>query len=114
MKQVVVIEDYEVATRIVRLGVIIGDAQIGASIVKLESAEIAKGEIDNVPVGKGPAIEGKRLFIKTVVTDVNDATNSTSVTYRLTGGTGDWDYTVTENVDQNGDSIVYRAKFTFV
>ena len=114
MKVINLIADYEVAAGDVRLSVIIGDAQIGASIVKQGDREIARGVIVDVPVGPGPAIRGQPLLIKSVVTDVNDSTNHTSVTYALRGGKKDQQFLSAGTVDQNGDSIIYRAKFNLV
>jgi hypothetical protein len=114
MKVINLVADYEVAAGEVTLSVIVGDAQIGSSIVKVGSREIARGVIVDAPIGAGAAISGQPLFVKSVVTDVNDSTNHTSVTYVLRGGRKDQQFQSAGTVDENGDSIIYRAKFNLV
>jgi len=104
---------YEVAGGDVSLTVTIGNGQLGASLVRLGTREIGSGQIKDLPVGKGPAITGKTLTVKTVVADVNDKTNRTNVGYSLKGGKVPKDYDLEATVDQEGDSIIYRATFEF-
>ena len=52
--------------------------------------------------------------MKTVVTDVNDKTNRTSVTYELKGGVQPAEFSLEGTVAEEGDSIIYRASFDFV
>ncbi|HEV7608079.1 MAG TPA: hypothetical protein VGO61_12115 [Steroidobacteraceae bacterium] len=114
MKTVDLRADYEVDSKDVVLTIEIGDAQIGSSIVKLDGTEKGRGDIDKLVIGAGPRIKGKALKTKSVVTDVNDKTNKTSVTYRLTGGKRNQEFTSLGTVDSNGDSIIYRALFRLV
>lgn len=104
---------YEVAAGVVSLTVTIGNAQMGASLVRLGAKEIGFGEVKDLVVGKGPAIRGKTLTVKTVVSDVNDKTNLTNVRYSLVGGKVPKDYDLEASVDGEGDSIIYRAYFKF-
>jgi len=107
--------DYHVGSKDVTISIVIGDAQLGASVLKIDSKEIKRGDkIQNFNVGNGPKLKGKTLSIKTVVTDVNDKTNHTSVTYKLKGGAKDNDFYLDATVDNEGDSVIYRAKFNFV
>ena len=114
MKTVNLETDYEVAETDVILTVVVGDAQIGASVVKLNTKTLGMGEIAKLLVGSGPKVRRKNLYIKTAVTDVNDSTDHTSLTYRLGGGKNDREFISSATVDQDGDSIVYRAKFHLV
>lgn len=114
MKVVDRIESYQVSDGEVRLSIIIGDAQIGSSVVSLDSDEIGRGDISNLVVGSGPDIKNKALFTKSVVTDVNDASDWISITYHLEGGAQNQDYSSSDKVEAAGDSIIYRAKFNFV
>jgi hypothetical protein len=102
---------YEVSQGDVTLTIKIGDAQLGASIVKLEEKELGIGKIENLQIGKGPDIAGKTLSIKSIVSDVNDKTNHTSICYVLKGGKVDKEYDLGGTVDEEGASIIYRAKF---
>ncbi len=104
---------YQVAAGEVKLTITIGNAQLGDSIVKLENKVLGMGDIVNLVVGKGPAITGKALRVKSVVTDVSDKTNMTSIAYLLTGGAAPGTYDLNAEVAQEGDSIIYRAAFHF-
>ena len=114
MKSVTLVADYEVADAMVELTVLVGDAQIGTSIIKLASTPLGDGVIADLPIGVGSEIRGKKLFVKSIVTDVNDSTNNTSITYQLKGGRLDQEFSSAGTVDENGDSIVYRARFNLV
>ena len=104
---------YHVAQGPVALTVEIGDGQLGTSRAVLGNKEIAIGEIKNLKLGDGPRLAGKTLTVKTVVTDVSDQTNHTRVTYRLKGGKSDGTYALDATVEQEGDSVIYRASFQF-
>jgi hypothetical protein len=104
---------YKVAEKAVKLTVIIGDAQLGVSRVLLEGKEIGRGAIRDLLVGMGSKLVGKTLEVKSVVTDVNDKTNHTSVTYELKGGAQDNEFYLEGDVGKNGDSIIYRATVNF-
>jgi hypothetical protein len=54
------------------------------------------------------------VHVKTVVTDVNDKTNRTSVTYGLEGGPRPAEFSLEGTVAEEGDSIIYRVTFDFV
>jgi hypothetical protein len=110
LKRVSIETSYKVATDVVTLSIVIGDAQMGASIVKLDDRELGEpGEIDDLVVGKGPTIKGKTLFVKSVVTDINDMTNHTSISYELKGGAAPQTFTAQSDVENEGDSVIYRA-----
>ena len=98
----------------INISIIIGDAQIGSSIIYLENQEIGKGDIHNLEIGIGSQLIGKKLIIKSVVTDVNDMSNYTSITYMISGGLFDQTFTSKAVVDENGDSVIYRAIFSFI
>lgn len=106
--------DYLVSDGAVFLSVSIGDKQIGTSVVTLSGAILRMGDIKDLKIGEGPALDGKVCSVKTVVTDVNDSTNMTSVTYHLVGGKKDEQFVLESEVKKDGDSIIYRTKITFV
>lgn len=114
MKTVTLITDYDVGQKQVRLSIVVGDGQIGSSVVKLGKKLIAKGDIDKVLLGSGAQLRGKTLFVKSVVADVNDQTNHTSLTHQFRGGAGNQDFVSQASVEQDGDSVIYRAKFNLI
>lgn len=98
----------------VSLDVILGDAQLGSSAVKLGDQLIAKGERISCNLGHGSTLVGRVLTTKSNVTDVNNSTNKTSVEYIFHGSNGTQTFLSKSEVDQNGDAIVYRSAFTFI
>jgi hypothetical protein len=77
---------YAVEKGQVRLTVLVGDRQYGSSMVFLDDAFLANGDIDELPLGKGEDLAGKVVTVYTVVTDIRDRRNDISVTWILTGG----------------------------
>lgn len=95
------------------LAVVIGEGQIGTSRVRLDGAELvtATGPI-TVAVGKPATVKGKRLFIRSIINDVNSLTNRMSVTYRLTGGAAPRQSIANANAPNEGDVLVFEATFS--
>jgi hypothetical protein len=104
---------YAVGSGSVTLTVIIGNAQIGASRVKLDGKEIDRGQIEDLIVGNGPQIIGKTLSIKSAICDVSDKTNVLTVRYTLKGGKSDKNFDLEDSVAIEGDSLVFRATIGF-
>lgn len=99
---------------VVKLTVVIGDAQLGTSLVRLGNARaMVVGQVKNQGIGAAAKLIGRKLFVKSVVTDVNDKTNHTSITYKLSGGVAPASFGLSATVEEEGDSIVYRATFIF-
>lgn len=111
MKLIDLAADYEVAKSQVLITIKIGDAQIGSSIVKLDATEKGRGAIKDLKIGNGPSVKGKKIRVKSVVTDVSDKTDRTSITYVLKGGSKTQEFRSSGTVEQNGASIIYRAAF---
>jgi hypothetical protein len=95
----------------VTLSVIVGDGQFGTSLVTADATDFPPGDVSELELGTASALRGTLLKIKTIVTDINDRTNSTSLTYSLRGGVAPLDAIVSATVDEEGGSVVYRATF---
>jgi len=106
-------ETYVVGQGRISLSVMIGNAQIGSSLVKLGEKEIGRGNINNLPIGNGSELVGKVLSIKTIVSDVSDKTNLLTVRYALKGGKIDKDYDLREEVAKEGESTIFRTNIKF-
>lgn len=106
--------DYAVGLGSLYLTIFIGDAQLGTSVVSLNGNKIAEGVINNLLIGGSTQLKGKSLNVKTIVSDVSDKTNHTSVTYLMSGGLRDTEYKLEATVAVEGDSIVYKAEFNFI
>jgi hypothetical protein len=104
-------EDYVVGDGPVTLAIEIGDGQIGGSAVFLNHVVIAKGNVELVHLGSGPAIAGQPLGVRTIVTDIREQTNRTDVTYTLSGGEDTLIVTLEQEVENDGDSISYIGVF---
>lgn len=104
---------YLASNKPVTLSVIIGDAQIGGSVVKVNGDVVGKpGAIKKLALGKGIDLVDAEVEVKTLVSDINDDTNQTSVTYLLEGAEPA-KVTAKRTVENNGDGVLYRAKLTF-
>jgi hypothetical protein len=114
MKSVDLVTTYQTAPGKVRFDIVIGNAQIGASVVKLNKTEVARGDISDLDLGSGNTLAGKSLTIKSVVTDVNDSTNRTSIKYVFRRGQDLQEFLSKVEVENNGESIIYRALFKLV
>jgi hypothetical protein len=102
--------DYHVGNGKITISIAVGDGQMGTSAVWLGHTKVVQGvDIENFGIGGGEQLRGQTLVIKTVVTDTNDQTNHTCVTYTLSGGVKDSQIFLEATVDDNGDSVLYRA-----
>ena len=113
MKRVSMESTYTVPDGDVHLTIVFGDAQIGSSIVYLNDAPLRDGKIDALPIPIPPD-KTSHLHVKSVVTDVNDKSNHTSITYTLSAGAASQTYSQNATVDREGDSIIYRAHLEMV
>ena len=104
--------EYEVESAIVTLAIIIGEGQIGASVVFLDDQVIAKGDVNTVILGPGSILTGRRAVARSLVSDINPNTDRTAVTYILGGGATELDVTLTQNDAPNG-SVIYQSVFNF-
>lgn len=110
MKKVSLKTQYPVDTGEITINIVIGEGQLGSSVVFLDSTEIKRGDIRQLAIGKGQEIKGHKIFIKTVVSDINDKTNRTSVIYIIEGGKEKYQQTLEAIVEENGDVIRYYAE----
>lgn len=113
VKSVKLETDYEVGDDPVRISILIGDGQFGTSVMWIGERIFGPGDIANVVLGDGADLTGETLVIKSIVTDINDQTNHTSVTYDLDGGPVAANHVVEAVVDQEGDSVIYRTRIRF-
>ncbi len=106
--------EYRVTDADVTLRIVVGQGQIGTSLVRLDDKDVASGAIAMLVIGAGPALVGRRLRVATTVTDVQRLTNRTSVRYVLSGGPEPAVFDTTADVEEEGGSIHYTARFDFV
>jgi hypothetical protein len=104
--------EYQVLDADVVLSIEIGDQQLGSSVVRLDGKVVGgPGEVTDLALGCGAQLAGRDLAVKTLVADVNENTNRTSVTYVLSGGVPHEPFIVRQQVPNNGDSATYRTTF---
>jgi hypothetical protein len=96
------------------LTIIIGNAQIGGSIVKFKdsSTVFAKGKIKDLEIGKAEDLVGKTLKITTNVLDSNTATDKISVTHNFKNGTPA-SFPFFDSVDNAGDIFSLITEYNF-
>jgi hypothetical protein len=106
-------DQYPVDTADVFLSLGIGEGQFGTTDVFIGTTSIlrATGPIGSLRLGSGPAIKGKKLLVRSVISDVSTKTNKMSVSYRLNGGKGTKNLVVNDNVAE-GKSVVFDTTFT--
>jgi hypothetical protein len=105
--------DYRVADDDVRISIRIGDGQFGTSFLVLGDRTFGPGDIEDVTLGAGPELAGLELKAKSIVTDVNDITNRTSISYEIAGGEAPASHVLVASVDEDGGSVVYRTRIRF-
>jgi hypothetical protein len=96
--------------------VIIGHGQLGKTTLNLLGDELVAGRRNTFEYtlpGPGNKLDGKKLYVSTVVADVQTDTNETSVTYELEGGVKPFRETLQETVESHGDVVFYTATFRF-
>src|ERR671930_456379 len=72
----------------VELTVTIGNSQIGGSAIKKGGGRRGpSGDVPDHRIGSAAELEGKKVLVRTLVSDVNLASDWTSVRYYLTGVT---------------------------
>lgn len=100
----------------VSLSIVVGDAQMGSSVVRRgdERGEVlAIGDVADLALGTGAALRGTAVYVKSIVTDINDATNFTSITYQFRSGGTTTPLELSAAVDAEGESVVYRMTIAF-
>ena len=97
---------YKVGNKPVTVGVTIGNGQFGRPLMLLDYITVGtdRAQFD------GKRAKGKKLLIKTVVTDVNDKTNKLSVKYTLRGGAKAATIVRKLTVAKNGDAAIFDAE----
>lgn len=99
---------------VVRLRIVVGQAQKGATSVHRGGTLLVSTNDDVVTLdlGTGAEVRGEKFYCATVVTDVNPQTNLTSVSWELAGGERVFAKACTETLDHDGDSVLYVAVIT--
>jgi hypothetical protein len=107
-------ETYAVGSGPVHLDVLVGDAQVGQTLVKLDDVEVGIGDIVNLPVGDGLDLIGRSIVVQSWVTDINPHTNRITLRYILRGGAEEHIVDQVAFVPEEGDSIILEATFHFI
>jgi hypothetical protein len=99
----------------VSLAITIGDGQVGGSNIIWQGETVAQGEVEGLEVsGAEGGLTGQLLLCTTMVRDINAATNHTSVTYALAGGSTDQSFTYSIDVAEPGGMAIYAITFVFI
>jgi hypothetical protein len=106
-------ENYKIADEVIRLSVVVGERQYGTSIVFLDDEAISNGDVDELPLGEGAALEGKTVEVYTMVTDVRDNTDEMSVSWILTGGKKKLIATESSLASKKFGSQMFKGVFQF-
>ena len=105
------------SNREVTLEIIIGaPGQTAVTDIILQDNNIVKGKkgsIKEFPLGTNKALNGKKIFITTVVTDTARDTNNTEEIIRLRGGLMFIEYKLFKIVKEEGDSAIFTSVIEF-
>ncbi|MGH7341278.1 MAG: hypothetical protein ACREKH_12385 [Candidatus Rokuibacteriota bacterium] len=92
----------------VQLGVVIGQAQLAASVIKVPGREpIRRDDSFTLDLGPGEQLAGKMLVCSTLVTDRRDETNDTSISMKVSDGVTALEASRQEAAKRNGGSVTY-------
>ena len=96
------------------LTITIGNAQIGASLVRFKNNPdlLGKGEIHNLNLGSKAALAGKTVTVTTNILDANEQTNGVVVTYFFHACQPPVT-TFHDKVDNDGDIFSFIVDFNF-
>ncbi|MGH7503452.1 MAG: hypothetical protein ACREL7_17135 [Longimicrobiales bacterium] len=106
--------EYHVADGDVRITIRIGEGQFGTSVMTLEDRVFGPGDVNDVLLGPGSQLGGLVLQVKSIVTDINDMTDRTSIAYELEGGHVPATHVLVASVDEEGGSVIYRSRIRFL
>lgn len=98
------------------LSIIIGNRQIGGSVVEFEGDEpLDKGRIKKLDLGKGKEIFDKVLLVQSNVLDSNAVTNKIVITHRFHYENEDIinEFVIEDEVETHKDIFSLTAKYTF-
>jgi hypothetical protein len=99
----------------VRIGITIGDGQIGGTALFLDGHPIGpRGAITDLRIGDGQDLAGRALLARTLVADVNEATNWTSVRYTMSTPAALPPMTASREVENDQEAVRYNTTFRFV
>jgi len=111
------IEDLEITYSVtdasaVLLTIGFGDRNAGGSFVWKDGLVVGKGDIVSLPLGVGLA--GKHIVVNTVVGDMSDENNLTTVKYNLQGGIAPLKIVSNSFVETDREFMAFRAKISFI
>jgi hypothetical protein len=104
-------EDYETGDAPIRLTVVVGERQIGTSVVFIDDKAIANGDIEGLRLGEGKSLRGETLTVYTLVTDIRDNSDEMAVTWILDGGDHRTSATETGTVSKHFGSQMFKGVF---
>lgn len=95
--------------------VLIGNKQPGGSTISLGTTPLLTGDetMENVEIGAGSAIRGKKMVVVSEVEDKNPATDMTSVTVTVKGGQVPKQVIQQQSAANKNDILTYVTVITF-
>lgn len=112
-----IVDFYEVdsSNRKVTLTVKIGYRQNALSTVRINEKQVNSDFVRSfkIDLGTNQELIDKELKMTTVVHDISEDTNTTSVKVILTGGVGDFEDLMKKTVSSHGDMVTYTVNIGF-
>jgi hypothetical protein len=101
----------------ITINLIPGDiGQASISLVKLENTVLADehlGSLDDFVIGSNISVANKFLSIITIITDVSQNSNGTSIDFSIQGGVRPFSTKMVKLVTSQGDSVGYKIEIFF-
>jgi hypothetical protein len=99
----------------VSLSVMIGEGQLGATIVFRHNVVLVKGGvvIGNLNLGPGSGLVGDQISVESLVNDISSQTNRMSVRYLLRGSGTDCAFLARHVVATDGEMCRFMTTITF-
>lgn len=96
------------------LTILIGYAQMGASLVKFKDVAdpLAKGTITHLQLGNSEALRGRTLMITSKVLDANDATLHYIVTHDFSSGVPKH-FVESGSFSEQGQLLIWNTTYNF-
>jgi len=107
--------DIKVTAGDTRISVAIGNGQVGGSAMFLNGQPVGPiGVISDYRIGDGVSLVGSKLLVRTLVADVSDVTNWTSVVYLVSAPNPQEPISATKEVANDKEAVRYNFTFRFV
>ena len=107
--------NYKVADDVVVITVVVGNGQMGNTLVAVDDRVLANtDDINELEIGTAADLKGKTLYVITTVSQTNVALPDAIVSYRMRGGAEPRDYVLDDDFGDGSVQVQFLATFDLV